>query len=121
MAQVALLRPDPRSKALRAVMRDLLDTVDGATHVVKNIAGLVRSATAPDLEFEDGSRLAERCRDGRAVLVGDTELVGLATKYGISFVPGPEQLLIRPDGVLAWSGDGDPEAALQTWFRHSNE
>ncbi|QUQ71812.1 FAD-dependent oxidoreductase [Kutzneria sp. CA-103260] len=48
MAQVALLRPDPRSRALRAVMRDLLDTVDGATYVIKNISGVAAS--------EDSSR-----------------------------------------------------------------
>ena len=118
MAQVALLRPDPRSKALRAVMRDLLDTRDGATYIVRNIAGLVRTATVPDLELEDGSRLADHCRDGRAVLVGDAELVGLATKYGITFVEGPASLLVRPDGVVAWSGEGDPEAALRRWVAH---
>jgi len=56
MAQVALLRPDPRSKALRAVMKDLLDTPDGATYVLKNISGVAR--TAPELE--DRSHVADR-------------------------------------------------------------
>lgn len=44
MAQVALLRPDPRSKALRAVMRELLDTPDGAAYIIKNISGVTRLA-----------------------------------------------------------------------------
>ncbi|GAA3435821.1 hypothetical protein GCM10018954_054280 [Kutzneria kofuensis] len=118
MAQVALLRPDPRSRALREVMRDLLDTADGATYVVKNISGVARTQ-APAVVFEDGSRLADHCHDGRPVLVGDAELLGIATKYGIAFVEGPEPLLVRPDGVVAWSGEGDPESVLRQWFCHS--
>jgi 2-polyprenyl-6-methoxyphenol hydroxylase-like FAD-dependent oxidoreductase len=120
MAQVALLRPDPRSRALREVMRDLLDTADGATYVVKNISGVARTQ-APAVVFEDGSRLADHCHDGRPVLVGDAELLGIAAKYGIAFVEGPEPLLVRPDGVVAWSGEGDPESVLRQWFCHSFE
>jgi len=56
MAQVALLRPDPRSKALRAVMKDLLDTPDGATYVVKNITGVARASAG----FEGDSHMADR-------------------------------------------------------------
>ncbi|MFC0431369.1 FAD-dependent oxidoreductase [Kutzneria buriramensis] len=121
MAQVALLRPDPRSRALRAVMREMLDTVDATTYVVKHIAGVWRSSLVRDVDLGDGSRLAERCRDGRGLLVGDPELVGLATKYGLIFVEGDEPLLVRPDGVVAWAGDGDPAAAVSRWFSHSIE
>jgi hypothetical protein len=103
MAQVALLWPDLWSRALREVMRELLDTVDGATQV------------------EDGSRLADRGRDGRAVLVGDAELGGIATKCGIAFVEGSEPLPVRPGGVVAWCGRGDAESALRQWFLHSIE
>jgi len=120
MAQVALLRPDPRSRALRAVMRELLDTADGATHVVKNVSGVGRTEGLA-LTFEDGSRLADHCHDGRPVLVGNAELAGVATKFGIAFVEGPEPLLLRPDGVVAWRGEGDVESALRQWFLHSIE
>ncbi len=98
MARVALLRPDPRSRALRAVMRELLDTADGATYVVKNISGVAR-AEACALVFEDGSRLADHCHDGRPVLVGNAELAGVATKFGAAFIEGPEPLLLRPAGA----------------------
>ncbi|MFI6319941.1 FAD-dependent monooxygenase [Nonomuraea sp. NPDC050556] len=39
-AQTALSRPDVRTEALRGVMRDLLDTTDGATYVLRQISGL---------------------------------------------------------------------------------
>lgn len=120
VVQVALLRPDLRSRALREVMRDLLDTADGATYVVKNISGVARTG-APAVVFEDGSCLADHCHDGRAVLVGDAELRGIATKCAITFVEGSEPLLVRPDGVVAWSGEGDLESELHQWFHHSIE
>jgi 2-polyprenyl-6-methoxyphenol hydroxylase-like FAD-dependent oxidoreductase len=120
MAQVALLRPDPRSRALREVMREMLDTVDATTYVVKHIAGVWKSDLVRDIELKDGSRLAEHCRDGRGLLVGGPELVGLATRYGVAFAEGAEPMVVRPDGVVAWrAGDGDPETALRRWFGHS--
>ena len=29
---------------------------------------------------------------------------------------GPADLLIRPDGIVAWAGDGDLASALATWL-----
>jgi 2-polyprenyl-6-methoxyphenol hydroxylase-like FAD-dependent oxidoreductase len=40
MAQTALSRPDRRTQALRAVVTDLINTREGATYVLANIAGL---------------------------------------------------------------------------------
>ncbi len=39
-AQVALMRPEPRARALRAVVSDLMETVSGTTYFVKQISGL---------------------------------------------------------------------------------
>jgi 2-polyprenyl-6-methoxyphenol hydroxylase-like FAD-dependent oxidoreductase len=44
MAQTALGRTDARTRALRAVVADLVNTRDGATYVFTNIAGLTPSA-----------------------------------------------------------------------------
>jgi hypothetical protein len=29
---------------------------------------------------------------------------------------GPADLLVRPDGIVAWAGDGDLRGALETWL-----
>ena len=39
-AQVALLRPDPGSRALEAILRDLIATRDGATYFAERVAGV---------------------------------------------------------------------------------
>src|SRR5207302_81349 len=39
-AQVELMRPDPHSRALEAVLRDLIDTRDGATYFAERVWGV---------------------------------------------------------------------------------
>jgi len=39
-AQVALMRPDPGARALHAVLRDLINTRDGATYVASRVWGI---------------------------------------------------------------------------------
>jgi 2-polyprenyl-6-methoxyphenol hydroxylase-like FAD-dependent oxidoreductase len=139
-AQVLLMRPDPRARAMRAIVSDLAGTVDGATYFVKKISGVWQrydlpgdhpliGASAPDLELADGSRLADHLRDGRGVLL---DLGAVRAGAGEGRVPEvaakcadrPELggLLIRPDGVVAWAADasGDSgealEQALDAWF-----
>jgi len=41
-AQVVIMCPDPHARALRAVMRDLLQTRDGATYMARRVWGLDR-------------------------------------------------------------------------------
>ena len=41
-AQVALMRPDAGSRALRAIMQDLLQTRDGAAYMAGRLRGGVR-------------------------------------------------------------------------------
>ncbi|MEV5297330.1 FAD-dependent monooxygenase [Amycolatopsis methanolica] len=91
-AQIAAMRPDPHAKALRSVLTDLLTTGDGATYLAKKLSGVphrypvdsdhdLAGKSAPDFEFTDGSRLADHCGDGRAVLIGariDDERVRVA-------------------------------------------
>ncbi len=143
-AQVAVMRGDAYSRALRGVVTDFLDTRDGATYYVKRISGLWQrydlgnghplvGSTMPNLRLDDGTRLADHTHQGRALLVdlaGDDQLVALAKQYagrlelvrGSSDGAGVSGLLMRPDGFVAWaSADGasDPaglEAALTRWL-----
>jgi 2-polyprenyl-6-methoxyphenol hydroxylase-like FAD-dependent oxidoreductase len=143
-AQVAVMRGDAYSSALRGVVTDFLGTPDGATYYVKRISGLWQrydlggghplvGATMPDLRLEDGTRLVDHARGGRALLVdlaGDDRLTALAEPYaGLVEVvrsgsdgAGLSGLLVRPDGFVAWAsadGAGDPaglEAALTRWW-----
>jgi 2-polyprenyl-6-methoxyphenol hydroxylase-like FAD-dependent oxidoreductase len=142
-AQVALMRTDPRSRALQGVVGDLLATGDGATYLAKKLSGVLHRYDlgdehrlvgygAPDLEFADGSRLADHCADGRAVLLDladSAELRDLAASWAGRLnvvttkpVSNPELtgLLMRPDGHVAWaSEDGRPgqlAQALSDWL-----
>ena len=143
-AQVAVMRGDANSRALRGVVTDFLGTRDGATYYVQRISGLWQrydlgdghplvGATVPDLRLDDGTRLAGHAHDGRALLVdltGDDQLAALAKPYAgrLALVRGSADgagvggLLVRPDGFVAWAsaeGATDPaglEAALTRWL-----
>jgi 2-polyprenyl-6-methoxyphenol hydroxylase-like FAD-dependent oxidoreductase len=121
-AQIALMRTDPQSRALRDVVADLLHTTTGTTYMAKKISGHwqgygddpVIGRSAPDLVLTDGTRLGDHLHDGKGLLIGAaadgyTDRVNTATADH----PG---MLVRPDGIVAWAGGGDLEDALTTWF-----
>jgi 2-polyprenyl-6-methoxyphenol hydroxylase-like FAD-dependent oxidoreductase len=143
-AQVAIMRPSPHARALNAVVRDLMNTRDGATY----FAGRVWSVdthydlggdhplvgySVPNFEFEDGARIGELMHDAQGILLDfdmNASLKALANEYGhrMKYVSGraKEQLglsavLIRPDGTIAWASDGEPDEqpirqAVALWF-----
>jgi 2-polyprenyl-6-methoxyphenol hydroxylase-like FAD-dependent oxidoreductase len=143
-AQVAAMRGDAYSSALRGVVTDFLGTRDGATYYVTRISGLWQrydlgnghpliGAAVPDLELEDGTRLFDRAHHGRALLVdlaGDDRLAAVAKRYAgrVELVrgrcddAGASGLLVRPDGFVAWASDDRAddqaglEAALTRWL-----
>ncbi|MFD6466985.1 FAD-dependent monooxygenase [Streptomyces goshikiensis] len=145
-AQVAAMRGDTYSSALRAVVTDFLGTRDGATLYARRISGLGQrydlgdghpmvGALMPRLRLDDGSRPADHAHGGRALLVdltGDdeqaAELAALAEPYagrlellrGSSEGAGVSGLLVRPDGFVAWAsatgGTAGLEAALTRWL-----
>ncbi|MQY24312.1 Anhydrotetracycline monooxygenase [Nocardia sp. RB20] len=94
-AQIAVLRGDAKSAALREVVADLLNTRDGTTHAVKKIAGVTQRIDlpgnheligryAPDLWLRDGSRLADHGHDGKFLLLDrspDGKFARLATAW----------------------------------------
>ncbi|HEX3780002.1 MAG TPA: FAD-dependent monooxygenase [Pseudonocardiaceae bacterium] len=144
-AQVALMRPDVQTGALRAVVSDLMGTGDGTTYFMKKLSGLWISydlggrhelvgKRTPDLEFADGTRLGEHCQDGRPLLVdlADSGLAARASGWSdrvnvltASCPNRPELagLLVRPDGYVAWAAergldttDTTLDEALTRWF-----
>lgn len=127
-AQVALMRPSRSSRALEAIMRDLIATRDGATYVAERVWGVgtrydlgedhpLTGRSAQDVPLADGTRLNARLRAGRGLLIdvqGRASLRRLAARWGERIVyvageanrrPGAEALLVRPDGIVAWAGD----------------
>ena len=143
-AQVAIMKPDPSSRALNAIMRDLLNTRDGATYFAERVWGVsthydhggghpLVGHSVPNFEFGDGVRINELLYDGRGILLDFDRNVwrkGFASEYGdrMKYVSGraKEQLglsavLIRPDGMIAWASEDDLhrselEEAAARWF-----
>jgi 2-polyprenyl-6-methoxyphenol hydroxylase-like FAD-dependent oxidoreductase len=143
-AQVALMRPSPSSRALEAIIRDLIDTRDGATYFAERVWGVslrydlgdghpLVGRSAPDFELAGGTRLGERLRNGRGLLLdfdASAPLEALAGRWSgrITHVAGAAKdrlglsaVLVRPDGFVAWASEAAPnhqEAAqvLSRWF-----
>ncbi|WP_214319823.1 FAD-dependent monooxygenase [Nonomuraea sediminis] len=135
-AQVLLMRPDPKARAMRAIVSDLVDTVTGTTYFVKKISGVWQrydlpgdhpliGRSAPDLELADGTRVGDHLHAGQGLLLD----LGLSLpadprvpllKAEPAKDPGFLAMLIRPDGVVAWAGNDQDKAldqALETWFQ----
>jgi len=136
-AQVAVMRGDVNSGALRGLLTDFLGTRDGATYYVTRASGLwprydfaaggtahpLVGAMAPKLRLDDGTWLADHAHTGRTVLVdlaGDERLSALAEPYAgrLELIRATSEgsglcgMLVRPDGFAAWaSTEGETEPA----------
>jgi len=133
-AQVAIMRPDPHARALHAIIRDLINTRDGATYFAGRVWGVfthydpgsghpLAGYSVPNFELEDGTGIGELMHDGKGILLDfemNASLKNLAGEYGerMKYVSGrsKEQLglsavLIRPDGIIAWAADGEPDCS----------
>jgi 2-polyprenyl-6-methoxyphenol hydroxylase-like FAD-dependent oxidoreductase len=142
-AQVATMRPDPHSRAIRSVVRDLLATRDGTTYVFERTSGTslhydlgghgLVGHNAPDFVLANGTRVGDLLQDGLGVTLDfgvDGPLREVAQRYPdrIRYVAAPARddlgfgaVLIRPDGIVAWAGDRVPdsgsfERAVRRWF-----
>ena len=151
-AQVAMMQPGLYGAALQTLIRDLIDTTDGANLFIDRQWGLSQryqlgkgeaythplvGSSAPDFEFEDGSRLGDKLREGGGLLVDfqhETCLERLISgeKHGtrVEYVSmkvkedcDMRALLVRPDGIVAWVTEKGVEAdleaaeeAIQKWF-----
>jgi len=143
-AQVALMRPTPSTRALEAIIRDLIDTGDGATYFAERVWGVslrydlgsdhpLVGRNVPDFKLVDGQRVGELLRQGKALLLDfdpRSPIAALAQRWGerITYVSndvedrrGLSALLVRPDGIVAWASDAVPDAeqasrAAARWF-----
>jgi 2-polyprenyl-6-methoxyphenol hydroxylase-like FAD-dependent oxidoreductase len=143
-AQVAVMGLEPHARALNAIIRDLMDTRDGATYFAGRVWGvnthynlggghLLIGHSVPDFEFADGTTIGDLMHDGQGILLdfdGNASLKTLASGYGgrIKYLSdsakdrlGISAVLIRPDGIVAWASDKDPDCgelhqAADRWF-----
>jgi hypothetical protein len=148
-AQVALMRPSRSSRALEAIMRDLIDTRDGATYFAERVWGVslrydlggshpLVGRSAPDFELADGTRLSDHLGKGRGLLLdfdSRTPLQALASRWSsrITYVAsdakdrlGLSAVLVRPDGIVAWAGEAasnheEAAQAASRWFGKPEE
>jgi 2-polyprenyl-6-methoxyphenol hydroxylase-like FAD-dependent oxidoreductase len=152
MAQVALLRTDERTGALREIMSDLLGMTEPRTRLAAMMSGLdvqydlgkghpLLGRRMPDLDLitANGSlRLFTLLHDARPVLLNlgepgtfdstqradrvrliDATYAGTWELPVLGRVAAPAAVLIRPDGHVAWVGNGADSGlhdALTTWF-----
>jgi 3-(3-hydroxy-phenyl)propionate hydroxylase len=152
MAQVALLRTDERTEALRETVSQLLGMDEPRTRVAAELSGLdirydlgeghpLLGRRVPDLDLATPGgtvRVYSLLHDAHPVLVNLGEPWGfdispwahrvsaIDADYGgewelpaLGRVAAPAAVLIRPDGYVAWVGDGADTGlreALTTWF-----
>ncbi|MBB3228213.1 2-polyprenyl-6-methoxyphenol hydroxylase-like FAD-dependent oxidoreductase [Luteibacter sp. Sphag1AF] len=143
-AQVSLMRPAPASRALEAILRDLIDTRDGATYFAERVWGVslrydlgsnhpLVGRSVPDFELADGTKVGALLRAGKGLWLDfapDAPWRELASRWHsrVTYVAstvvkglGVSAVLVRPDGVVAWvaeDGSGVIEAAqvASLWF-----
>jgi 2-polyprenyl-6-methoxyphenol hydroxylase-like FAD-dependent oxidoreductase len=149
MAATALNRGDDRTNALRKMMSDVLSMDAPRKRYAAMLSGLdvhydfgvghpLLGRRMPDLELEGGVRVFTLLHDARPVLLNLAEpaaldITGWAdrvkridARYAgawelpvIGVVASPSAVLIRPDGHVAWVGEGTDKGlrdALTTWF-----
>jgi hypothetical protein len=148
-AQVALMRPSRSSRALEAIIRDLIDTRDGATYFAERVWGVslrydlggshpLVGRSAPDFELLDGTKLGELLRNGKGLLLdfdARAPFQALASRWNgrITYVAtdakdrlGLCAVLVRPDGFVGWAADAVPNLeeaapAASRWFGETEE
>jgi 2-polyprenyl-6-methoxyphenol hydroxylase-like FAD-dependent oxidoreductase len=145
MAQVALMRVDDRIEALRDIVSELLSMDEPRKRFAAMMSGLdihydlgeghpLLGRRMPDLDLAtaDGPvRVFTLLHDARPLLLNLGEPLALGPSaidahYAgdwelpvLGQVSAPTAVLIRPDGYVAWVGDGTDTGlrdALTTWF-----
>ncbi len=132
-AQVAIMRPTRSSRALEAIVRDLIETRDGATYFAERVWGVslrydlggghpLVGRSAPDFAFLDGTKLGELL-EGRQRRVAGLRRSSIASnaceplegaghllsQCDVEDRLGLSAVLVRPDGIVAWAGEAAPD------------
>ncbi|MEX5255107.1 FAD-dependent monooxygenase [Kocuria arenosa] len=151
MAQVALRRPDDRSRAVGETIAELLSMDEPRRRWAATMSGLdihydlgaghpLLGRRMPDLDLRTAggpSRVSTQLHEARPVLLDlgtpdGVDIGGWADRVPLVVaahrgswelpvlgpVPAPTAVLVRPDGHVAWVGDGNTsglETALSTW------
>lgn len=144
-AQVAIMNPEPASRALNAIFRDLIDTRDGATYFAERLWGVnthydlgnghpLTGYSVPNFELNDNKTIGDLMHDGKGILLdfnADASLQDIANEYTgqIKYISaktdhrfGLSAVLIRPDGIIAWAVDekadiDSAKKAATRWFK----
>ncbi len=152
MAQIALLRADERTNALRDTVAELIGNDQTRQRLAAEATGLdvhyelgkghpLLGRRMPDLDLETPTgptRVSSLLHDARPVLLNlgepgkidmaswagrvrfiDATFAGVWDLPALGDVPAPSAVLVRPDGHVAWLGEGSSTGlpdALATWF-----
>jgi 2-polyprenyl-6-methoxyphenol hydroxylase-like FAD-dependent oxidoreductase len=143
-AQVALMRPSRAARALETIIRDLIDTRDGATYFAERVWGVslrydlygshpLVGRSVPDFELADGVKLGALLGDGKGMFLdfdarAPLQAVASRWRHRITYVASDAKdrldlsaALVRPDGFVAWASDAAPDLedaarAASRWF-----
>jgi len=138
------MRVEPHARALYAIMRDLMNTKDGATYFAGRVWGInthydlgndhpLVGYSVPNFELENDKTIGELLNDGNGILLdfdNHASLKTLASEFGdqLKYISGLAKdqfglsaLLIRPDGIVAWVSEGKPNTddfacEAKRWF-----
>jgi hypothetical protein len=138
------MRPTPSTRTLADVIRDLIETRDGATYFAERVWGVslrydlggshpLVGRSVPDFEWADATKVGSLLRDGKGLFLdfdpgASLQTLTRAWRRRVTYVAGAVRdrlalraVLVRPDGFVAWATDtqaGDEEAtqALLRWF-----
>jgi hypothetical protein len=135
-AQVALMRPTPSTRALEAIVRDLVGTRDGATYFAERVWGVSQrydlgsshplvGRSMPDFELADGTRAGTLLRQGKGLFLNfapdaaagaSWDVLTRRWRQQVNYVAGDAHkrlglraVLVRPDGMVAWATDSHPD------------
>src|SRR6478736_1963684 len=131
-AQVALLRPDPLTSALRTVVSDLMKQPEGNRYFGEMLTGVDTRYDLGDddprvgtlarnelFTLRDGSEawLYELMQRGGGIFISPSERALPKHVHAVCIKDGPS-LLVRPDGCVAWTNASTRslDDALARWF-----
>ncbi len=123
-AQIALMRPGDHTSALRDVVSALMKTDEGNRFFGEMVSGTTARYDLGSADPRVGRQLGDRSlyphmRDGNALFV-DAGLAIAELPARVRRVPasGPESMLVRPDGCIAWIGTdaSSLRTELDRWF-----
>ena len=140
LAQVAIMRPDPQSGAMRDLVGKLMELDDVNRFIGEMTSGVSTRYDLGSEHDEVGRLIGDRpvrhgdtevslydlMQDGLGILLDAgagqaTKLLAASTlKVRCAAVDAGPSMLIRPDACVAWAGEAERtdglEAALRRWF-----